>query len=102
MIFDIRLCIEEALTNSVKHGNKMDATKNIFLKINSTDELLSIEIKDEGSGFDHKCIPLPTEKENIEKLSGRGIFLIRNIMDVIEFLDNGSTIKMVKYLKPKE
>lgn len=100
-IFDIRLCIEETLTNAAKHGNKMNSDKNIFLKINATEKLIIIDIKDEGSGFDYKSIPLPTKKVNIEKLSGRGIFLIRNIMDSIEFLDNGSRIKMIKRLKPK-
>ena len=100
-IFDIRLSLEEALINAVKHGNRLDKNKGVFLKIDVSPQLLEIEIKDEGRGFDHKNIPSPTDEKNIDKSSGRGIFLIKKFMDKVEFLDGGTKIKMVKYWKKR-
>ncbi|MEW6170867.1 MAG: ATP-binding protein [Candidatus Omnitrophota bacterium] len=99
ILFDIRLVIEEALANAIKHGNKMDLTKNVFLKINASSKRIDIEIKDQGKGFDYKKLPLPTEKENLHKYSGRGVFLIRKLMTQVKFFDNGARIKMTKLLK---
>lgn len=99
ILFDIRLVIEEALANAIKHGNKMDRAKNVFLKINASSKRIDIEIKDQGKGFDYKKLPLPTEKENLHKHSGRGVFLIRKLMDQVKFFDNGARIKITKLLK---
>lgn len=99
ILYAIRLSLEEALINAVTHGNKMDSNKNIFLTVRALPESLEIEVKDEGEGFDYERLPLPTDKENLEKTYGRGIFLIRHFMDKVEFLEGGSKIKMVKYLK---
>lgn len=96
-LFDVRLCLEEGLINALKHGNKMDKNKDILLKINASAKSLEIEIKDEGKGFDYSNILLPSDDKNIEKLNGRGIFLIKKFMDKVEFFDGGSKIKMVRY-----
>ena len=101
-IFDLRLCLEEALINAVKHGNKMDKNKSIFMKVVFKKNFLCFEIKDEGQGFDYDNIIIPTKKENLEMLSKRGVFLIKKFMDEVEFLDNGSRIKMVKYTDKRE
>lgn len=97
--FDIKLCLEEALINAVKHGNKMDKEKNIFLKIKKTDSHLDIEVRDQGQGFDYRKIPSPTDKKNLDKTHGRGIFLIKNLMDNVQFFDGGRKIKMIRYWK---
>jgi len=96
-LFDIRLCLEEALINAVKHGNRTQKDKKVFFKISILPASIKIEIKDEGKGFNYKDIPLPTLKKNLEKTSGRGIFLIKKLMDKVEFLDSGTRIRMIKY-----
>ncbi|MEM7816757.1 MAG: ATP-binding protein [Candidatus Aenigmatarchaeota archaeon] len=101
-LFDIRLSLNEALVNALKHGNKFDPKKYIYLKIYVFPKKIEIEVKDEGKGFNYKKIPLPTKEKNIEKLSGRGIFLIKTLMDKVEFFDGGKTIKMVKLLQKEE
>lgn len=98
-LFDIRLTLEEALINAVKHGSREDKTKFIFLKIKASAKILEIEIEDEGQGFDYENLPSPAQDANLEKLSGRGVFLIRNLMDKVEFFNRGRKMRMVKYLK---
>jgi serine/threonine-protein kinase RsbW len=98
-IFDIRLAVEEALINAIKYGNKEDKNKSVFIKLSGDSNKVEIEIKDQGQGYDYKHTPLPTLDENLERLSGRGVYLIKKIMDEVCFLDDGSRIKMVKYLK---
>jgi serine/threonine-protein kinase RsbW len=95
-LFDVRLSLEEALINAVKYGNKNDREKKVKVDVIAAAGSITIEVKDEGCGFDFRNLADPTDNENIDKLSGRGVFLIRNIMDKVEFLDNGSRIKMVK------
>ena len=98
IFFDIRLSLEEALINAIRHGNKMDKDKSVFLKVDVDNDRLEIEVKDEGSGFDYENIPSPTQGENLQKVSGRGIFLMKNFMDKVEFSDGGSRVKMIKHL----
>lgn len=97
--FDIKLCLEESLINAVKHGNKMIKDKSIYLKIKKTIDYLDIEVQDQGSGFNYRDIPSPTDKKNLEKSHGRGIFLIKNLMDEVKFFDGGRRIKMIRYWK---
>jgi len=101
-IFDLRLCIEEALINAVKHGNKMNKNKSISMKVVFDKNSLCFEIKDEGEGFDQNEVGVPTEGDNIHKLSERGVFLIKKFMDEVEYLDGGNRIRMVKYTDKKE
>lgn len=97
--FDVRLAFEEALVNAVKHGNKADPDKTVYIAIEASDEAITIEVKDEGTGFDYERLAIPTEEANLEKLSGRGVFLIKSLMDSVTYLDNGSRVRMVKRLK---
>ena len=97
-MFDIRLALEEALVNAVKYGNKCDRNKKVSVRTFIDEAAVTIEVKDEGEGFDFEHIADPTEDNNIEKLSGRGVFLIKNIMDEVHFFDKGSKIRMVKRL----
>ena len=98
---DVRLAVEEALTNAVKHGNKLQPDKNVSIKVETLPDRLQIEIADEGEGFDHVKVPSPTDPENIWKTSGRGVFLIRHFMDEVEYFEDGRKVKMAKYLKAK-
>lgn len=103
-LFNVRLSFEEALTNAIRHGNRNDSAKEVSIRIELFLDKITIEVKDQGQGFDFHNTPLPTEKQNLEKLSGRGVFLIRSLMDEVKYFDGGSRIKMVKSfnLAPKD
>jgi len=97
-VFNMKLCLEEALTNAVRHGNKSNPDLFVGINIDIGADRVIIKIKDQGQGFDFKGVPDPTEDANIQKPCGRGVFLIRNFMDEVDFFDNGRGIKMVKIL----
>ena len=97
-VFEIRLCLEEALTNAMKHGNKLDPDLSVEVDIEAHDNRLTIKVVDQGQGFDFENLPDPTDKDNLLKTAGRGIFLIKNLMNKVEFSDRGRVIKMIKLL----
>jgi len=97
-VFDIRLCLEEAIINAIKYGNKCDKNLPVNISYSFGDNRLEIVIRDQGSGFDYGNIPDPRSNGNILKHGGRGRFLIRNLMDKVEFNNSGNEIKMVKFL----
>lgn len=99
MVFNIKLALQEAVINAVEHGNKMQSDLLVQVDIVADPQRLTIEVTDQGKGFEYKTIPNPIEPQNLEKLRGRGIFLIRHVMDKIEFVNKGRTIRMIKYLK---
>lgn len=79
------LSITEATTNAIKHGNKSDKNKLVFIDVSCDNEFITIKIKDQGEGFDPNKIPDPTHPENLLKDSGRGIYLMKIYMDEIKF-----------------
>lgn len=83
------LLISEAVNNSITHGNGNCIDKNVVLIIEHQDDMIDIEIIDEGSGFNYKDVVLPTLEHTILKEKGRGIFLIRKLSDFCEFYDGG-------------
>jgi len=85
----------EGVNNAIVHGNKMDENKNVTIKILVTNKKVSIIISDQGAGFDPNSIPDPTIPENIENISGRGIFLMKKLSDGITFKNNGSTVELI-------
>jgi serine/threonine-protein kinase RsbW len=97
--FNIKLALHEAIVNAVKHGNKMNSHLLVSVDITVQPNQIAIQVADQGNGFDYKSIPDPITPENLWKLSGRGIFLIQNAMDKIEFENEGRTIRMIKFLK---
>src|SRR6185369_1388136 len=72
-VFAIRLALEEALANAFKHGNKGDPGKHVHMECRVEHDVVVIEIEDQGEGFDPQTVPDPTEQENIEIPSGRGL-----------------------------
>ncbi len=99
MIFRVKLCLHEAVINAVEHGNKLDSRLTVKVVITVDKNQLIIEVADQGEGFDYKKIPNPTSPANLSKTKGRGIFLIRNLMNKVSFHNKGQTIKMVKTLQ---
>lgn len=98
-IFDIRISLEEALVNAIKHGNQLNAALSVDVSIEIIPARVTITVKNQGKGFDYAKIPNPTKDDNLQKLSGRGVFLIKSLMDAVEFFDCGRGIKMVKFFK---
>ena len=95
---NILVASNEAVNNAILHGNKLDESKTVFVKFEINDSKLIINVKDEGNGFDFNTIPDPTIEENIEKPHGRGIFLMKHLVDEIEFKNNGTEVELVFYL----
>jgi serine/threonine-protein kinase RsbW len=98
-IFDIRISLEEALVNAIKHGNKFDPHLSVEVSLEISDDKVAVKVRDEGKGFDYASLPNPTSAANLDKLSGRGIFLIKSLMNRVTFFDGGRGIKMVKFFK---
>lgn len=84
----------EAANNAILHGNKLDESKNVNIVFKIDNKFLTITVKDQGNGFDYKNIPDPTAPENIEKINGRGIFLMEKLSDKIDFYENGSKVEL--------
>jgi len=95
---NILVATVEAVNNAILHGNKLDESKKVFVKFEMEEKTLQITIKDEGPGFDYDNIPDPTAPENIEKPHGRGIFLIKHLVDEFEFRNNGAEIEFKFHL----
>jgi len=93
----IELSLQEALANAVIHGAKEDPTKVVECLVSSDDERgILIVVRDPGTGFAPDAIPTCTVGENVFSNHGRGIFLINQLMDKVEFRKNGTEIHMVK------
>lgn len=98
-LFDIRLCLEEAVRNAIVHGNKCNKKLKVMVSYSLDGDKFIMEVADEGAGFDYNKVPDPTSGENLTKNSGRGVYLIKKLMDEVSFSGHGNTIRMVKRLK---
>ncbi len=89
---NILVALTEAVNNAIQHGNQNNPSKNVDVSFKYSPEQISFIIKDEGAGFDYDNLPDPTDPKNIEKLNGRGVFLMRNLADKVSFEENGSRV----------
>lgn len=98
---NIALAVAEAISNSIKHGNKNDKNKKVFIKIEVKNDQMIVTLKDEGTGFDPNTIPDPTKPENILKESGRGVHIMSSLLDDLRFnfTPNGTEIVLIINLK---
>ena len=96
-VFSVRLALEEALVNAIKHGNRMDPQKSVRIGCSISRERIRIEIEDEGDGFSPEDVPDPTAPENLEKPCGRGLMLMRSFMTVIRYNGVGNCVTMEKH-----
>jgi len=99
-VFSIRLALEEALVNAIKHGNQMDRSKQVRIGYRVLLDRLEIHITDEGNGFDPEDVPDPTAVENLERPCGRGLMLMRHYMTEVAYNSRGNTVSMTKVFKP--
>lgn len=97
---NILVAVTEAVNNAIQHGNKSNPDKNIEVAFRKQDNKLQFTIKDEGDGFDYENIPDPTDPANIEKINGRGVFLMKNLADQVEFSENGKVVSLQFELEP--
>lgn len=95
-VFAIKLALEEALVNAIKHGNQMDPDKQVFIVYSITRERFEIRITDQGAGFNPEDVPDPTAIENIERPCGRGLLLMRGFMTEVEYHGKGNSVSMAK------
>jgi DNA-binding response OmpR family regulator len=101
MLSNISICIDELLNNALIHGNDLDETKKIFLKIVFDHEKLTLSVEDEGDGFDYKNL-LTESAENPQTLpTKRGLFIVNYLMDELSFNEKGNKVDIVKYLQPE-
>jgi serine/threonine-protein kinase RsbW len=91
---NIELVVGEAVNNAITHGNKGNANKLVSISAENNDDVLSIFIKDDGDGFNFNNIPDPTLPENIECPTGRGVFLMKQLADLVVFSNNGNTTEV--------
>jgi serine/threonine-protein kinase RsbW len=94
--FAIKLALEEAMTNAVKHGNRNDKTKTITVRFAVTRERAIILVRDQGQGFSPDSVPDPTHPDRLSLPNGRGIMLMRAYMTRVEFREGGCEICMIK------
>ncbi len=95
-LFGVHLAVEEAVVNAIKHGNQYDESKNVRISYRVSPQEFHIEIQDQGNGFDPAELPDPTDEDNIELPSGRGVMLMRSFMSSVEFSENGTCVTMSK------
>lgn len=100
-IFAVKLALEEAITNAVRHGNRSDPAKCVTVRYDVTPDRIHIEIADEGPGFEPGHVPDPTLPENIDRPNGRGIMLMRAYLDVVEYVGRGNIVRLVKCNRPE-
>jgi serine/threonine-protein kinase RsbW len=95
-VFAIRLAVEEALVNAIKHGNRSDPCKKVRIDYEVGAEEVRIRIEDEGPGFDPGSVPDPTQPEYLERPCGRGLMLMRHYMSRVHFSGRGNCVEMLK------
>jgi|SRR5450631_565697 len=101
----IGVALREAVANAIKHGNRQDAKKRVYLALGGEGNTLTITVGDEGEGFEPAAVADPLAPENQLKTSGRGIFYMKTFMDDVSFSrgeSGGTILAMKKVLKPEE
>ncbi len=93
---NILVAVTEAVNNAIQHGNQEDPDRSFKVSFEANEELqkLTFRVEDAGEGFDYENVPDPTAPENLEKPFGRGIFLMRNLADEVEFYDEGRVVEL--------
>lgn len=84
----------EAANNAIIHGNKKNPELDVEISFKKDNNQVFLFVSDKGNGFDYTTIPDPTSPENLEKIHGRGVFLMEHLSDELEFLKNGAEVKL--------
>lgn len=89
---NILIAVTEAVNNAIYHGNKGNPTKSVQIGFENEDKRITFSVSDEGQGFDYNSLPDPTDPNNIDKINGRGVFLMKHLADKVEFNHNGKEV----------
>ena len=87
-------CLNEIAINAIMHGNKMDANKKVIINAEVDSKRVIWTITDEGEGFDYDHLPDPTAEENLEALTGRGVFIVKQLADQCVFNSTGNEVEL--------
>ncbi len=96
---NFRVGLTEALANAMLYGNAHDPSKHVRVEVTLENGRLEARVTDQGRGFDPSTIPDPTEPENILKSHGRGLFLMRQMLDEVSYNDQGNQVTLVLRLE---
>ena len=96
---NFRVGLTEALANAMLYGNGDDPSKRVRLQVTMMEGRVQAKVKDQGSGFDPTSVPDPTKPENLTKPCGRGLFLMRELLDEVSFNDRGNEVTLVLRLE---
>lgn len=91
---NLLISLTEAVNNAIIHGNGMDKSKTVDIEMRKRGNRLCVSVKDQGKGFNPKEVPNPTCPEQICECGGRGVFLIKELCDKVEYAENGSKVSM--------
>jgi serine/threonine-protein kinase RsbW len=87
-------CLNEAAINAIVHGNKLDPNKKVIVNADVDAKRAIWTITDQGEGFDYNQLPDPTAEENLEKLTGRGVFILKHLADQCIFNSRGNEVEL--------
>lgn len=91
---NILIAVTEAVNNAINHGNQNNPEKIVQIGFETDNKQLIFHIKDEGPGFDYQNLPDPTDPANLDKINGRGVFLMKHLADKLEFRENGKEVSL--------
>jgi serine/threonine-protein kinase RsbW len=99
-IADLAISVTEIVNNAILHGNAGDKTKQVSVNISIDENLIEVIVKDQGKGFNPDNVPNPLDEANLLNKVGRGIFIVRSLMDSVNyhFSDNGTEVLLTKKL----
>ncbi|HEV2130552.1 MAG TPA: ATP-binding protein [Longimicrobiaceae bacterium] len=95
LYLNFRVGVTEALANAVRYGNRSDPEKEVRVEVMLDDSHVALKVIDQGDGFDPDGLPDPTLPANLERSGGRGVFLMRELMDEVEFIVPGNAVRLV-------
>jgi len=95
---NILISLTEAVNNAIIHGNCNDKNKSVTIRECKSEDGVQIQVEDEGVGFRPEAIPDPTLDENLEKIGGRGVMIMKHLADNVRFINNGSCVELTFHM----
>ena len=93
-LHSLLVVVTEAVNNSIMHGNKRNRSKKVHISCSTNGRVLTVKVRDEGKGFNPEIVPNPLQEDNLLRESGRGVFLMRQLMDSVTYNKNGTEVVM--------
>lgn len=93
--------VTEAVNNSITHGNKRNPAHKVYVMCTTQKGVLTVKVRDEGKGFDPRSLPDPLQPENLLRESGRGVFLMKQMMESVNYNEKGTEVTMTMRLRKK-